>query len=358
MTRAPSVAASPSLRWGVLIVLSAIFAYVLNAIGIPAALLLGPLIAGIIVAFEGATPEVPRLGFGIAQGVVGCMIAKTIPDAISGDIVGNWPLFTTGVLAVVAASAGLGWLLARLRVLPGTTIVWGRSPGAATAMTLMAEAFGADAQLVAIMQYTRVIIVAATASVITKFAGSSATHAVSPLLPNDWLSFGETLLLAFAAPLVARRLRFRAGALLIPLVAGILLQHRGLLTIDLPRWVLAIAYAFIGWHIGLRFNRPLLVHAARKMPIIIGSTLALVAVCGALAAGLVLLAGIDPLTAYLATSPGGADSVAIIAASTHVDTPFVMTMQMARFVVVLIVGPAIARFTASRVPADIEITHT
>jgi uncharacterized membrane protein AbrB (regulator of aidB expression) len=53
-----------------------------------------------------------------------------------------------------------------------------------------------------------------------------------------------------------------------------------------------------------------------------------------------------PLTAYLATSPGGADSVAIIAASTHVDVPFVMAMQMARFMLVLIVGPALARSVA------------
>jgi uncharacterized protein len=55
----------------------------------------------------------------------------------------------------------------------------------------------------------------------------------------------------------------------------------------------------------------------------------------------------DPLTAYLATSPGGADSVAIIAASSsHVDVPFVMAMQMARFILVLLVGPALARAVA------------
>ncbi|HUO98599.1 MAG TPA: AbrB family transcriptional regulator, partial [Rhizomicrobium sp.] len=66
--------------------------------------------------------------------------------------------------------------------------------------------------------------------------------------------------------------------------------------------------------------------------------------------GLVLtkIAGIDPLTAYLATSPGGADSVAIIAASSKVDAPFVMSMQMARFAAVLATGPALARFLAGR----------
>jgi uncharacterized membrane protein AbrB (regulator of aidB expression) len=62
-------------------------------------------------------------------------------------------------------------------------------------------------------------------------------------------------------------------------------------------------------------------------------------------------AGLDPLTAYLATSPGGADSVAIIAASSNVDVPFVMTMQMARFVVLLILGPTMARFISKHADA-------
>ena len=52
------------------------------------------------------------------------------------------------------------------------------------------------------------------------------------------------------------------------------------------------------------------------------------------------------MTAYLATSPGGADSVAIIAASSQVDLPFVMAMQVARFMLVLLVGPTVAKMVA------------
>lgn len=60
--------------------------------------------------------------------------------------------------------------------------------------------------------------------------------------------------------------------------------------------------------------------------------------------------GIDPSTAYLATSPGGMDSVAIIAAaSDRVDISFVMALQAARFLVVLIFGPSLARLVARSV---------
>jgi len=43
----------------------------------------------------------------------------------------------------------------------------------------------------------------------------------------------------------------------------------------------------------------------------------------------------------VATSPGGLDSVAIIAASTRVDVPFVMALQTVRFVLILLLGPAL-----------------
>ena len=69
---------------------------------------------------------------------------------------------------------------------------------------------------------------------------------------------------------------------------------------------------------------------------------------GAIAFVLVHEMGVDPLTAYLATSPGGMDTVAIVAiAAGNVDISFVMTMQALRFLFVLIAGPPIARLVAS-----------
>jgi hypothetical protein len=48
----------------------------------------------------------------------------------------------------------------------------------------------------------------------------------------------------------------------------------------------------------------------------------------------------------LATSPGGVDSVAIIAASTPVDVPFVIALQTVRFLLILMVGPSLSGFVA------------
>jgi uncharacterized protein len=343
------------LQWGVLLGLSALFGVTLELLHVPAALLLGPMVGAIVLAMANGAVRIPLSLFFLAQGVLGCLIARSVPLSIFAEIGRNWPIFLLGVASVVAAAATLGGLLTRWRVLPGTTAVWGSSPGAASAMTLMAEAYGADIRLVAFMQYTRVLCVAVVASIVSRFwvAGSGAPVPEIIWFPAvGWVSFAETVALAGAGAVLGHRLRLPAGPLLVPLSLGVLLQDTGVVSIELPPWLLAMSYALIGWTIGLRFTRSILVHAARALPRVIASILTLIAVCGLFAAGLVLMVGVDPLTAYLAMSPGGLDSVAIIAASSTVDLPFVMAMQTARFLVVLLTGPSMARFIARRVGAS------
>jgi hypothetical protein len=109
---------------------------------------------------------------------------------------------------------------------------------------------------------------------------------------------------------------------------------------------MAGCYIVVGWIIGLRFTRETVLHAARQLPRVAATILTLILLCGGLAWVLHLALGTDMLTAYLATSPGGADSIAIIAASSKVDLPFVMAMQSARFLLVLLIGPSLARLVA------------
>ncbi|QAY96490.1 ammonia monooxygenase [Methylovirgula ligni] len=336
------------VQWVVLASATAVIVAALSHFHLPAALLLGSMVGAIFVAAQDARIRVPNLAFILAQGLVGCLVARALKPSIFAEIRADWPLFIVAVASVLFAATFLGWLLARWRVLPGSTALWGSFPGAATVMALMAEAYGADIRLVAIMQYLRVVLVATTASIIAAIwaPGAHAPPPVDWLAPVAPLPFAETLLLAFGGALIAPKLRIPAGSLLVPLVIGATLSDFGVMTIELPPWLLAASYALVGWSIGLRFTRPILVYAMRALPRLILAISALIATCALFGVVLAKLAHVDMLTAYLATSPGGADSVAIIAASTKVDVPFVMALQMARFVIVLLIGPRLARFVA------------
>ena len=342
--------AAPDIKhWMALVILSALIALGLETVRLPAALLLGPMVAAIMLAVAGSRVRVSNRLVLIAQAVIGCMIARSIPPSIIGEVLRDWPLFVAVVVAVIAASSALGWALTRWRVLPGTTAVWGSSPGAATAMMLMASSYGADIRLVAVMQYLRVLLVAFAATIVARVwteGGHLPTASITWFPPLRPVPFVETLVLVGFGTLSARLRRIPAAPLLLPLGVGIALQDAGLLAIELPPWLLATSYAIVGWSTGLGFNRAILLHAAQALPRIILSILVLMAVCGGLAALLVVVAGIDPLTAYLATSPGGADSAAIIAMASHVDVAFVMAMQTTRLVLILLIGPSLASFIA------------
>ncbi len=339
-----------AVQWAALLVVSLLLATVLDVAGLPAAMLLGPLMVAVVAGTNGATVRVPKLSFASAQAFVGCLVAVNLSPEIFSTLVAGWPLFGGVVLATLMASSFLGWSISRLKILPGTTAVWGSAPGGATAMVLMAGAFGADERLVAFMQYLRVIFVSISAAMIAGLWVDTSSVEVPPsiwLPAIEWAPFTTTLAIAAAGGLAGRLLRLPSPYFLGAAILGTLLHLGPQMPMQLPVWLLGISYMVIGWAIGLNFTRAIIRHAARALPQIVGSIIALMAFCGGLAWLLAHELGIDPLTAYLATSPGGMDSVAIIAAaSENVDLSFVMALQSARLVIALTLGPSLARLVA------------
>ena len=338
-------------QWLALLAASILISVLLEFAGLPAALFLGPMIAAILFQLAGGALSVPKLPYMASQAVIGCLIAAAITPAILATVAGRWPLFLGVVLAIIVASNILGLIVTRLKVLPGTTAIWGLSPGGALIMVLMAEANGADYRLVAFMQYLRVVMVALAASVVARLWVGASGQDIPAAVWFPVLQFGpfaQTLALAAIGGVVGKLSRMPAGVMLVPMIAGAALHGYELIEIQLPPWLLVCAYAFVGWKIGLNFTRPILTHALRTLPLTFACNLAIILFGAGLAWFLVETVDIEPLTAYLATSPGGLDSVAIIAASSPVDLAFVMAIQAVRFGLILVMGPSVSRFVANR----------
>ena len=119
----------PVLQWGMLCVLSLLLSIGFLAVHLPAALLLGPMIAGIIFSMRGITLQLPRSAFLAAQAILGCMIAQNLTGSILTTLAVNWPIVLAILLVTLLSSAIVGWLLVRYSSLPGNTGAWGSSPG-------------------------------------------------------------------------------------------------------------------------------------------------------------------------------------------------------------------------------------
>jgi membrane AbrB-like protein len=334
-------------RWAALVVLSSFVSVALATAGLPAVLLLGPMISAIVFGVNELPLPVPGWLYVAAQGVIGTMVAGSITPAIVRSFTHDGLLFCLVMAATLLAAALIGWLISRTGLIPGATAVYGTSPGAASAMVLLGEAQGADARLVAFMQYSRVLLVALAAALVAHlWADAGGVHAAGAhwFATVRWGTLTMTGLLAVLGQQAARMLRLQAWAVLGPVLLLSVLHAMGLIVIELPRWLLAAAFALIGWRIGLGFRRDALFHAAHALPVITAGALSLMGICGLLAWCLARLAHVDALTAYLATSPGGLDSVAIIAASSpHVDLPFVLALQSVRLLLVMSFAPLLTR---------------
>jgi membrane AbrB-like protein len=343
---------SKPYQWVILVLLSATVFSLLHLAHLPAALLLASMVAGILTSLRSFSIRVPQILFLVAQGLIGCLMAQSLQHKMLQRLLHDWPLYVGIALLIMLTSLVLGQWLSRRNVLPGTTAIWGLAPGAASAMVLLSESYGADVRLVAFMQYTRVILVTGVTTLIAHLW--MRTTAAAPL-STDWLELNSSLQVALTLALVTAGLLLSfamcspALAMIFPIVAGVLLQNFDLLHIELPPLLLSLAYALIGWTIGLRFTPATLSYAWKALAPVVLSISALIAFCTLLAAGLVWFGELNLLTAYLATSPGGADTVAIIAAgSTFVDIGFVITMQLTRFLMVFLLGPPLSRMVASR----------
>ncbi len=327
--------------------------------GLPAAWLVGPMLAAVVFALarpEGR-PGVPRWARHAALGVVGGVLAGVfrlvLPLIVKEWLPVSLAVGGTLLLSLVAAS-----LLARFARLDRRTAVLGTLPGAASGMLAMSDTLGADPRLVALMQYARVVLVVVSAAVVARFAppgggagpsGSSgiASGVADVLVHGAWTVYGLTALVAAVGVWAGTRLGLPAGALLGPLVLGVTLEELGILRLAWPPGVPPLAYALIGAYAGLLFDRASVRRAGRLSPLMLASTLILMAACAGLGWALAAFTGTDPLTAYLATTPGGIDSVAIVAAGSGADASLVLAVQMLRLFAVVLAGALLGRLWSS-----------
>ena len=199
------------------------------------------------------------------------------------------------------------------------------------------------------MQYFRVACVAGVASVVAAAVGAHGGAGVpaAPWFPPlHYQAFAVTLLTAAASATLGRVLRMPSGPFLLTLAIGAILNVSGAATFELPRWLLTGAYALVGWSVGLHFTPEILAHAFRAFPKVLLSVGAPDRVLRRRWVAPYRNPRDRPHDRLSRNQPGRHDSVAIIAASSHVDMPFVITLQMVRFLTVIAIGPPIARFLA------------
>jgi len=298
------------LQWLALALLAGAGGQLLKFLEVPAGQFLGPMLVAIMFGVCGASIQLHRYAFKLGQGCIGILVAHSMTLAVLASIAQSWPLMLFATVVTVSLSALVGLALVWMGI-PASTAAWGTSPGAASAIVLMADEYGADSRVVATMQYVRVVCVVMIGALVSNLleapVGGSDVHAADVASQSfGLLHLGLTIVTLLIGVTLGNRLP--AGALLMPLMLGAALQISGLLHITLPSWFLLM-----------------------------------IALCALSAWLLAAVLNKDFLSIYLATSPGGLDTMAIIAVETHSDVGLVLAMQTLRLFAVILTGAFVAR---------------
>jgi membrane AbrB-like protein len=348
-----SWAASNVVGWIALVAGSSLAGLVAQRAGLPAGWLVGPMLVALALALVWEKhPAVPRWGRIASLGVVGGVLASAFSPSVLPLISRHWLPVALVVCGTLLLSLGAGLLLSALARLDRKTAALGTLPGAASGMLAMSDPLGADARLVALMQYTRVVVVVVSATLVGRFGLVPGTASPSAsgqglqtasggpdlLVHGTLMTYLLTVLVAALGALAGTRLRLPAGALLGPLLLGIVFEELGVMHLAWPKGVPQAAYLVLGLWVGLLFDGASVKRAGRLFPVVLLSAVGLVVACAALGWALSSLTGIDGITAYLATTPGGIDSVAIVALGSGADAPLVLAVQMLRLLAVVLAG--------------------
>jgi uncharacterized protein len=351
---------SSTVLWWIILGAGSVLAGLLAQVtGVPAAWLVGPML--VAVAWALAYPEhptVPHWGRVASLAVVGGILAATFRPSVLPLLASNWLPVCLVVCGTLILSLAAGLLLARVAHFDGKTAALGTLPGAASGMLAMSGPLGADPRVVAVMQYTRVVVVVFSAALVSRFGlvpgrapqpisaqglQSTASEGVA-LVDDAWLTYGLTALVAAVGVWAGTRLRLPAGALIGPLVLGVALEELGMMHLAWPPGVPQAAFLGLGLWVGLLFDRDSIKRAGRLFPLVLASAVGLTVACAGLGWALAALMSIDGLTAYLATTPGGIDSVAIMALGSGADAPLVLAIQTLRLFAVVLAGALLGRW--------------
>jgi uncharacterized protein len=342
-------------RWPGLAVATAVVAVGANAVGVPSSALFAAILTGLVWALTGSGGMAPpRWAVVAAQAVIGATLGAYFELAPLTALGGRWLPVGLVVAGTLAVSLLAGMLVATATELDLPTALLGLVAGGASGIVTLSDELGADARLVAVMQYTRVLVVVLLAPLVTAFAfgeGGAATGggvggAAEVGVAGD---LAYTAAACGAGLLVARRLRVPAAALLGPLAVGAALTAMELPDgAGVPGLVQELAFAVIGVQVGLRFTPATVRRAGRLLPVLLAAVMAIVGLCAGLAAILVALAGVPFADAYLATTPGGIYAVLATAVGIGADTTFVTAVQALRMLIMVIAAPPLVRVLATR----------
>jgi uncharacterized protein len=322
-------------------------------IGFPAGLVSGSLLSVAAAALAGRPLIVPRPIARAISILVGISLGAVVtPETLKGIV--TFPVSITVLLvAIVCMIAGTTTYLRFVHGWDALSALMGASPGGLGQVMVLTAEYGLDMRAIAIVQVMRVV--ALTIGIPTGLALFGLT-AAGVLLPRSGSGIASPtelailVVLSTAAGVGLRHLRLPGGLMFGAMIASAILHGGGLIDAVLPWWVAAAAVIGIGAVTGSRFANTDPRTLLRYLGAAVGSCAVAIAIASCFVLLLTTLPSVRIADAIVAFSPGAQDTMMVLALALHLDPIFVGAHHVARFLLVSVSIPLLARWLAAPPP--------
>jgi membrane AbrB-like protein len=315
---------------------------------LPAAWLAGALVAVSALALFGLPVYVPDLLRKIIFVVLGISLGAAVtPETVAG--IRTWPI-TLSVL-VLSLPVTMAAVMLYLHYVSGwkyRETLYASAPGALSAVLAMATDAKVDVRMVAFVQTVRVFLLVAALPGMLLAAGLSTSVAPIPVTAGvHAATLNDTLIMVgtgIASALLFERLRVPGGLLIGPMLVNGILHGTGYLQGNIPPVLLLASFVVLGGFTGTRFVGTTPPMIKRLLFDSIGAFVVALLVCIAFAFLAAWLAGENIAKTIVAFAPGGLEAMTILAFMIGLDPAFVGAHHLARFVLIALLLPFVARW--------------
>lgn len=260
--------------------------------------------------------------------IIGTLIGARVDPAFVAQIGQMWISLLAVTVFVVVAHVFNYQLFRRVGGFDGPTSYFAGTPGGLLESVELGQAAGADARILTLQHYLRVILVIMLLPAgLSIFHGEALGSAGGMQLSDDAgtdLSGLPGLLGVAAGGLVAARiLRLPAGPLLGSLLVSGVGSGLGLWQLHSPPWVVMVAQTVIGVSLGARFIGVTLAMVRKSAAFAVLSVLGMLAISALIAAITAPLMGEGFEVLLISLAPGGAIEMGLVALSLSVNPAFV-----------------------------------
>lgn len=322
--------------------IAALGAWLFAMLGLPAAWLMGAMVATAAAAMAGLPVGLNRGSREIAFLLLGISTGSSVTPGIIGEI-GAWPgsiaLLVASIAATMVVSSAY---LHRVHGWDRTTARFASMPGAFSAVAIIAANSRADLPRVILAQSLRVFtLVALMPPILSLASGGAVTGALGPQ-PPETSSAPEALavfLAAGSAAVLLNRLHVPAGTLLGAMVVSAVLHASGLVHGRFPQPLIILGFIATGAVIGARFRGTTLQTVVRTVPGAAVSILLALGVSALFAAAGAWMLNLPFGQLWLAYAPGGVEAMAAMALVLNLEPAFVGAHHILRILGLNISGP-------------------